>query len=160
MLIRPSLCGLYVAIYVVLSLSACRSDVAPPAISEIDYAIAEALADAAAANQAVAEIEQKTAGLTTQSKPVAVLAPPTSTIDKPVRVNWKGPVEPLTASLARWAGLSFAHTGKQPVNPIQAVVVGEFKTIAKAIDAVNSSIYGHARVSADETEMVLSLEYR
>ena len=101
-----------IALSSALSLAACANSNAPVADPDgaLDAIIADAVAVTAEANRTVAEIEKRAAGYATAPGADSSSAGTDPYEGNPITVNWKGPVEPLAASLADLGRLQYlAH---------------------------------------------------
>lgn len=148
-------------VMVILIVSACTAsrDVNEDPDSEIDAILAAAMAATAHASQTVAEIEKRRADL-----------PATPAVDDgdsreiqssagPIKINWNGPVEPLVKGLADFAGYRFRVIGPHPTNPVWVSVSGEFENPIVAIPTLSDSVYGHAQITGDDKERLITIEY-
>ncbi len=148
-------------VMVILIVSACTAsrDVNEDPDSEIDAILAAAMAATARASQTVAEIEKRRVDF---SATPAVDDGDSHEIQSsagPIKINWNGPVEPLVKGLADFADYRFLVIGPHPANPVWLSVSGEFENPIIAIPTLNDSVYGHAQITADDKERLITIEY-
>ena len=139
-----------------LILTACApSNKTPqPGPDPVELKLAEALADTARANAAVANIEQSALPPTEEAKPreAEEEAPE-------FEINWTGPLVPLLHSLANHGGYSVEAEGAPPANPPVITVTGFRGSLADAVGKINRSLFGIGRVTVDHDQMKIKLTH-
>ena len=139
-----------------LSLIAAACTPAPegpaPGPDPVELRLAEALADTARANAAVADIEQSAMLPHGEAGTSGVAG------ESPVfEINWTGPLIPLLHSLAGHAGYSLEEDGARPANPPVIAVTGFRGPLADAVDKINRSLFGIGRITIDHDRTMLRI---
>lgn len=141
-------------------LSSCTAQKEPTEQSDASIVsiIANAVAETTAINRSIAEMETgssvATANINEKKNTQPVEASDSLILD------WKGPVEPLLEQLSKRAGYKFLVSGERPINPVQTSVSGQFNSPLLAIQTVGDSVAKLAKVSQDDTLLVISVEYK
>ena len=139
-----------------LILTACAPNTETPqsGLDQVELKLAEALADTARANAAVAKIEQAALPAAEEAKPREAEG------ESPeFEINWTGPLVPLLHSLASHAGYSVEAEGPRPANPPVITVTGFRGSLADAIGRVNRSLFGIGQVAVDHDQKKIKLTH-
>lgn len=141
-------------------LSSCTAQKEPAKQSDASIVsiIANAVVETTAINRSIAEMEMGSSVATAninESKNTQPVEASASLV-----LDWKGPVEPLLEQLSKRAGYKFLVSGKRPTNPVQTSVSGQFNSPLLAIQTVGDSVTKLAKVSQDDTLLIISVEYK
>ena len=139
-----------------LILTACAPSTETPQSGPdpVELKLAEALAETARANAAVAKIEQSALPAAEEAKPREAEG------ESPeFEINWTGPLVPLLHSLASHAGYSVEAEGAPPANPPVITVTGFRGPLAGAVRKINISLFGIGRVTADHDQRKIKLTH-
>ena len=139
-----------------LILAACApsTETPPSGPDPVELKLAEALADTARANAAVAKFEQSALPPAEETKTRG------SQGESPeFEINWTGPLVPLLHSLASHGGYSVEAEGDPPANPPVITVTGFRGSLADAVGKINRSLFGIGRVTVDHDQWKIKLTH-
>ncbi len=161
---RPSrkLCTLTVLVSA-CALSACapgqpifnRTPQVVASPDKVSAQLAEAADRASVALETLAAVEQA------RSPGIAVApienAPPE--LRRAITVNWVGPVEQITKTLADRAGYSFNVIGNKPVTPVVVSLDVENKPVIDVLRNIGLQLGMRADIRVDGTRRVVEIQY-
>lgn len=117
--------------------------------------LATAVDKASAALQTLASVEQaRTPQAAIQQVPYAP-----QELRRTVSVEWVGPIEPLTRSLADRAGYSFRIQGDAPPTPVVVSVTAKQKSVVEVLRDTGLQAGQRADISIDPVMKVVELSY-
>ena len=144
----------FAALSLILTACAPSNETPPSRPDPVELKLAEALADTARANAAVAKIEQSALPEPEETKPREVEGD-----SQEFEINWTGPVVPLLHSLASHAGYSVEKGETRPANPPVITVTGFRGSLTDAVGKVNRSLFGIGRVTVDHDQRKIKLTH-
>jgi defect in organelle trafficking protein DotD len=125
---------------------------APDSVSAM---LADAADRASTALETLAAVEQfRTPGASTAP---AGNAPPE--LRRAITVNWIGPVEPVTKTLADRAGYSFVTVGAAPPVPLVISIDAENKPVIDVLRDIGLQLGSRADIKVDGNRRVVELNY-
>lgn len=156
--------GLAALLATSMALSACAADTQGDRIDpipEIDGKIAEAVAESANANRAIAEVEVATAAPKRagpgSSVPAGVVLPPEAV--QPVTIDWNGPIELLLEEMAKRAGYSFRMTGNKPANPFMVSISAHEEPLFGIVRRAGAMAHGYADIGFNPSTRIIEIRY-
>jgi len=117
--------------------------------------LASAVDKASAALQTLASVEQaKNPGVSVQTAPSAP-----QELRRTVTVDWVGPIEPLTRSLADRAGYQMEVNGDKPPVPVVVSVQAREKSVVEVLRDVGLQAGLRANIVVDPDHHMVELNY-
>ena len=117
--------------------------------------LASAVDRASAALQTLASVEQaRNPGVSIQSAPSAP-----QELRRTVSVDWVGPIEPLTRSLADRAGYQMQVNGDMPPVPVIVSVQSQEKSVVEVLRDVGLQAGRRADIVVDPDRRIVELNY-
>lgn len=141
------------------SVAACSPPVNKPQIAASPDKVSAMLADAA--DRASTALETLAAVEQARSPGVAVgpieNAPPE--LMRAITVNWVGPVEPITKTMADRAGYTFQTIGNPPPVPVVVSVDVENKPVIDVLRSIGLQLGMRADVKVDANNHLVEIDY-
>jgi defect-in-organelle-trafficking protein DotD len=126
---------------------------APP--DSVSAMLADAADRASSALETLAAVEQAR----TPAASVAPVGNAPTELRRAITVNWVGPVEPITKTLADRAGYSFVTAGSPPPVPLVVSIDVENKPVIDVLRDIGLQLGTHADVRVDSTQRVVEITY-
>jgi defect-in-organelle-trafficking protein DotD len=121
----------------------------------VSLRLAQAVDRASAALQTLAAVEQaRNPGESIQAAPYAP-----QELRRTVTVDWTGPVEPITRSLADRAGYQMQVNGDAPPTPVVVSVRASEKSVVEVLRDVGLQAGQRADISVDPERRLVELNY-
>lgn len=134
------------------------SNDAPQVVAQPDQVsamLAEAAGKASTALQTLASVEQARTPRTT----VAPIGDAPSELRRAVTLNWVGPVEMLTETLAAKAGYEFQAVGEKPGTPVVVTINAVNQPVIEVLRDIGLQLGKRADVKVNGTARMVEIHY-
>lgn len=134
------------------------SDDAPQVVAQPDQVsalLADAASKASNALQTLASVEQAR----TPRTAVAPIGDAPSELRRAVTLNWVGPVDLITQTLASKAGYEFQSVGKKPVSPVVVTINAVNQPVIEVLRDIGLQLGKRGDVRVDGSTRMVEIHY-